>query len=145
VTDNPAEPWLCALGPYATQYIKTPLFIMHSQYDAWQLQNIAGLNRTAIYDEQAGIGELKDEVVSFGEEWRESFKIFEGLNSSSHAAYVVSCVCHVYCGPNASTFFDKSEALQMYMAWYRTPAYRVEISDAEVNYNCASSDGTVKR
>merc|ERR1719277_2690893 len=100
------KPWNCMLARYASQHITTPLFFMNSQYDSWQLTNLLALGYNQIYYEQAGTGEYKDQVDSFGAEWAEQFEDFEALNGSKHAAYVVTCICHCYCGPDSGTFSD---------------------------------------
>eukprot|EP00936_MAST-01D_sp_MAST-1D-sp1_P002677 g2677.t1 len=34
------EEWRCLMAPYLVPFIKTPLYIMNSAYDAWQMRNI---------------------------------------------------------------------------------------------------------
>ena len=34
------EAWKCLMAPYLAKYIKTPLYVMNSAYDAWQMGNI---------------------------------------------------------------------------------------------------------
>jgi O-palmitoleoyl-L-serine hydrolase len=40
---NPTETWRCFLQQYAAQFIKTPLMILNSAYDQWQILNDLGL------------------------------------------------------------------------------------------------------
>lgn len=37
---NGGEEWKCLMAPYLAQYIETPLFVMNSVYDAYQLPNV---------------------------------------------------------------------------------------------------------
>jgi len=34
------EEWKCLMAPYIAPYIKTPIFVMNSAYDAWQMTNV---------------------------------------------------------------------------------------------------------
>lgn len=34
------DQWECMFAPYSYKYISTPLLVINSQYDSWQLQNI---------------------------------------------------------------------------------------------------------
>jgi hypothetical protein len=34
------EPWKCLMAPYIAQFIETPLYVMNSAFDAWQMGNI---------------------------------------------------------------------------------------------------------
>lgn len=36
------EEWKCLMAPYLAKYIETPMFVMNSAYDAWQMGNILG-------------------------------------------------------------------------------------------------------
>ena len=38
------DAWKCLMAPYLIEYIQTPVFVMNSAYDAYQLPNIAGVS-----------------------------------------------------------------------------------------------------
>jgi hypothetical protein len=39
------EEWKCLMAPYIAPYIKTPIFVMNSAYDAWQASCCIGISR----------------------------------------------------------------------------------------------------
>jgi hypothetical protein len=41
---NPGEEWMCFFAQYTFPHIKTPLFVLNSAYDTWQLPNILQFN-----------------------------------------------------------------------------------------------------
>jgi hypothetical protein len=41
---NTAAPWRCLLAPYIAPHVQTPMYIMNSAYDAWQMGNILKAN-----------------------------------------------------------------------------------------------------
>ena len=43
---NRSEGWRCMFGSAVAPYVQTPLFVLNSKYDTWQMLQIIGLSRT---------------------------------------------------------------------------------------------------
>jgi len=141
LADHWENPHYCMLGAYSTQYVQTPMFVMNSHYDAWQMYIFDGMGYDDVYDPPGGtiVPELKDAIAAYGEEWMSYFEKFENLDSK-HATYVTSCICHNHCGEDNGFFldavYDGKTLTELFGAWYNNPVHVNYIDTAEANYDC---------
>eukprot|EP00040_Diaphanoeca_grandis_P015374 m.78372 g.78372 ORF g.78372 m.78372 type:complete len:447 (-) comp25112_c0_seq1:147-1487(-) len=84
-TNHPDHPYLCFMSPHMADVIKTPLFMLNSKYDAWQLENIfqSPWNTTA---EEKG-------VLQYGVDFLTELDIVK-QPGSPHGGAICSCICH---------------------------------------------------
>lgn len=137
------SPWLCMVVQHAGRFIETPLFVMNSMYDAWQLNMILGLNRSSIYNNQDGTGSLLPVVLDYGKDFMKEFNSFweEGIkNERYHGAFIQSCICHAHCY-GAVQHFQGSIMRKNLGHWYHHSGEGAEpaifVEQDEPNYECA--------
>lgn len=94
--DNPEETWKCMMFQYIYKYVKTPMFIIQSQYDLWSIQNILKMScanagtLTACSDSEVKyIESFKSQMVS-------NINSYLSLQKES-GAWSVACINHGYC------------------------------------------------
>jgi hypothetical protein len=64
------EAWKCLMAPFIAKYVKTPIFVMNSAYDAWQMGNILGTaciptpTQACTGDQNATLRAYRDQFVS---------------------------------------------------------------------------------
>jgi len=141
LADHSDYPHYCMLGEYSTRYIKTPMFVMNSRYDAWQMYVFDGMPWGDVYEPEGGdiVPDLKDAITAYGDEWMTEFQQFIDLNNT-HATFVTSCICHTHCGEDNAKFleatYDGKTLLELWAAWYNNPVKVNYIDDAAANYDC---------
>jgi hypothetical protein len=155
---HPHDPSSCLMSVHAASFVKTPMFILNSKHDAWQLVNFEGLDYGGIYKKQAGIKESLKRVRAHGEEFDRQLK--ESLKNTNHSAFITSCVCHAACGLQ-NDFFSGNYVKGVWIGYkisdfyepyhgikteYRRPytGPRLFIEDAGPNYDC-DRDGVVQQ
>lgn len=87
---NPgANAWKCLMAPYIVRYIKTPIYVMNSAYDAWQLPNILQDNCINTKDKPCN----DTAAMNYGATFKQT--IAEVLTlSENNGVYVDSCYVH---------------------------------------------------
>lgn len=109
-------PWKCMVSSHMARYVKTPMFLLASMYDAWQLAAIRGLNRGSIFAERAGVTSLASEVSAYGSVFMHEFNSFmesAQVHKYDHSAFLVSCICHDHCPYTTSTFHGANMTKQL--------------------------------
>ena len=84
--------WKCLMAPYLVQYIKTPLFVMNSEYDAYQLPNIAFLPCVPTSTKPCA-GNASGVIAEYGAAFRDAIKAVAKANPAN-GAFVDSCWVH---------------------------------------------------
>lgn len=96
------ERFKCFLAPYALPFVNTPVFLVNSKYDAWQLNNELQLQCLLNKRQWPGASVSPDitctetekhSVVEYGADWLSSFPRMT-LLKGGHGAFITSCVCH---------------------------------------------------
>jgi hypothetical protein len=82
---HPSEPHLCFMSPHMVDTIATPLFMMNSKYDAWQLENILQ-TEWVNHAEQAA-------VLQYGLDFMTMLAPISAP-ASPHGGVITSCICH---------------------------------------------------
>jgi len=92
----------CFLIEHTTQYIKTPIFPLQSQYDAWQVDNILGTrDATAVNN----FGQLMESRFKAGVMW-----------NPKNGCFFDSCFHH--CGEWDSIIIDNTNSGNAFNTWY---------------------------
>lgn len=122
VKDFKTSPWYCMVGSVAANYVETPMFILNSHYDPWQLTTgIFGLNRKAIWEEGAATAELLPDVLQYGEDWLNVFQEFVDYTVAKgrpHGAYIQSCLCHGNCRSIKNSYYEGHPLASLFGQWY---------------------------
>ena len=85
------EPWKCLLAPYLTPFVRTPLFIMNSAYDAWQTVNILKTSCVPTPSKPCNASALE----AYGRLFKATLaSALAASHSGSVAAYADSCYVH---------------------------------------------------
>lgn len=147
------DPSACLMAVHAAPFVKTPMFIMNSKHDAWQLVNLEGLEYRGIYKKQEAIKLSWKRVRKHGQEFERQLK--ESLKNTNHSAYITSCVCHAACGLD-NDFFSGTYFQGVWIGYKISDAFvkvspganreheKLFIDDAEANYDC-DKDGVVQQ
>jgi hypothetical protein len=102
---NTGEQWKCIFSPYTYPFIKTPIFILDSFYDMWQMANIFGANVPSFHD-CADHGPEKCSVLEIREanNWRTLFLSYlqnsPNFKNPKNGAFIISCWIH------CASFYD---------------------------------------
>ena len=83
--NHPDEPHLCFMSPHMVDTIETPLFMLNSRFDRWQLQNI-------FQSEWANKAE-QDGVLEFGGHFLKALAPLTAP-TSPHGGAITTCICH---------------------------------------------------
>uniref|UniRef100_A0A2P2IIC1 Pectin acetylesterase n=1 Tax=Rhizophora mucronata TaxID=61149 RepID=A0A2P2IIC1_RHIMU len=109
------KPELCFFPQYVTQTMKTPLFIINSAYDSWQIKNI--LAPSAVDSKKAwkscklDLKKCSASQLQTVQDYRMQFlsAINTGIgNSTSKGLFIDSCYAHCQSGSQATWLSDKS-------------------------------------
>ena len=84
--NHPDEPHLCFMSPHMVDTIETPLFMLNSRFDRWQLQNI-------FQSEWANKAE-QDGVLEFGGHFLKALAPLTASPTSPHGGAITTCICH---------------------------------------------------
>lgn len=103
------DPHLCFMAPHMVETIQTPLFILNSRFDEWQLVNI--LQSTwETKTQMAG-------VLEYGQAFLDQFQPV--LNSNVHGGIIGTCICH--CQPTTAVRAKSTAPIpfaELYADWY---------------------------
>lgn len=94
-----STPWMCMLAPYAASFVETPLFLMNSKFDAWQLSNILRLPCMQGYSdfpwEHPSTCDASEQAAAaqFATDFLTNLYA-KVLFKPENGAYITSCVCH---------------------------------------------------
>ena len=83
---HPAAPWLCFMSPHMVDTIETPLFMLNSKFDRWQMENILQTNW--------GTLEAQRGVVQYGADFVRALAPLTASPTSPHGGVICSCICH---------------------------------------------------
>ncbi len=83
---HPTEPHLCFMSPHMVDTVQTPLFILNSKYDRWQLENI--LQTGWITEPQ------QRSVLQYGVDFMKSLTPLTASPTSPHGGCITTCICH---------------------------------------------------
>eukprot|EP00041_Stephanoeca_diplocostata_P023354 m.572245 g.572245 ORF g.572245 m.572245 type:complete len:442 (-) comp22269_c0_seq4:1603-2928(-) len=130
LASNPgASSWKCLMAPYIVQYIQTPIYVMNSAYDAWQLPNILQDNCISTKDKACN----DTAPMNYGAAFKQA--IAEVLTiSANNGVYVDSCYVH-----EQNVNYCSSQSIPNCVGW--TPA---SSGDQKWGYTTAvtAPDGT---
>ena len=126
----PASPAKCFMSPHMFPYIKTPLFVFNSRFDAWQLANVLQLRSWTTTDEQTA-------VVNYGASFLEQFAPLQAIKRNG--AFISTCICHAC---NWSTLMLQGKtAFEHYAAWYQGDT--VGAASMHVDTRMPNGNGTI--
>ena len=117
---HPTEPHLCFMSPHMVDTIKTPLFMLNSKFDHWQLQNI-------FQSEWQNDAETNG-VLQYGLDFMKALAPLTAGPNSPHGGLITSCICHGCPWPSmnwtnaASKGAVKTIAVAFADWWYGTTA-----------------------
>ena len=80
----PEDPHLCFLAPHLLPFIETPLFVLNSKYDAWQLNNELQSDWKT-QEKQAA-------VLAYGEDFLSA--LLPLVKETGNGGFITSCICH---------------------------------------------------
>lgn len=123
------RPWFCMVGSNAAHFVKTPMFVLNSKHDSWQLHNILGLDWHALQRESEGTGKLLPAVVEYGKDFMEQLDSFihAGVHhKTDHAAYITSQICHASDCCFNTTLFQDAPVTKLLGRWYSGSAGGLE-------------------
>ena len=88
--------WACFLPPVMEAWVKRPMFILNSRFDAWQLANINGLG--CIADQTPGRAHCdateRSAAVRYGEDFDAQLAPALSAPRFRRGAFITTCVCH---------------------------------------------------
>ena len=80
----PEDPHLCFLAPHLLPFIETPLFVLNSKYDAWQLNNELQSDWKT--------KETQAAVLAYGEDFFSA--LLPLVKETGNGGFITSCICH---------------------------------------------------
>jgi hypothetical protein len=83
---HPSEPHLCFMSPHMVDTIETPLFVLNSKFDRWQLENILQTNWADL--------EAQRSVLQYGVDFVRALAPLTASPTSPHGGVICSCICH---------------------------------------------------
>ena len=86
---HPTAPHLCFMSPHMVDTIETPLFMLNSRFDSWQLGNILQTN-------WVDADELQKQraVLQYGVDFVRSLAPLTASPTSPHGGLICTCICH---------------------------------------------------
>jgi len=106
---HPDDPHLCFMAPHMVATIKTPLFMLNSRFDEWQLVNI--------FQSTWQTNDTMAAVLEYGESFLQ--QLAPVLESSIHGGIIGTCICH--CQPMVGLRKNSSVPVPfttLYADWY---------------------------
>ena len=103
------DPHLCFMAPHMVETIQTPLFILNSRFDEWQLVNIFQ-STWETKTQMAG-------VLAYGQAFLDQFQPV--LDSNIHGSIIGTCICH--CTPSTAVRTNSTAPIpfaELYADWY---------------------------
>jgi hypothetical protein len=67
---NAGEKWKCLMAQYIAPHVETPIFVMNSDYDAWQMEHVLGAKciptptRTCTADQNTALRSFRDQFAA---------------------------------------------------------------------------------
>ncbi|KAL8141716.1 hypothetical protein V2J09_014748 [Rumex salicifolius] len=117
------SPAQCFFPQYATQDMKTPLFLLNAAYDSWQVKNILA---PGVADRQGVLRVCKNDMTKCDttqlqilEGFRKEFldAITMGGKPASRGMFINSCYCHCQSGTQETWLRDDSPLLDGTQIW----------------------------
>ena len=90
--DDGGQSFRCFMAPHALPFVATPLFLVNSKFDSWQLNNELQA-RCLLANDYPCEGAERAGVLQYGADWLAAFPR-QALLAGGHGAFVTSCVCH---------------------------------------------------
>ena len=96
------EPWRCIFAQYTMPYLETPLFVLNSRFDSWQLCWSFGLPNSPFATWNRTI---KASALDFGEDFSTALAATGALWSGppKHGGFITACQAHCDAGDGAWT------------------------------------------
>lgn len=119
------DQWHCIMAQYTYPHIQTPIFILNSKYDSWQLDNVLDLTCVP-WDGTPAQCSPEDvlDFLNFGNATQTT--IMSTFNGKKDGMWVCSCVQHCQCLDNGSVLawvnitIDGVTPDQGFYNWYTT-------------------------
>ena len=98
----------CMFGETLGKYVQTPMFILQSKYDSWQIQHVAGRK------------DDKETMNKFGNMLQNSIEKIVKNSNSRHGAHIDSCVhhCSICVWNNKTKESNSTSERQAFETWF---------------------------
>jgi len=119
------QQWHCIMAPYTYPHISTPLFILNSKYDSWQLDNVLDLSCIPWDGTPSNCSPQNVQAfLDFGNTTQNT--IISMFNATKDGMWVDSCIQHCQCLDNGSVLawvnitIDSTTPVQAFYNWLTT-------------------------
>jgi hypothetical protein len=128
VSAHQDAPHACLLPPVLYEHVRTPVFILQTTFDQWQIANVVGLpwSNCVVSNQRAECNksesaEQERYVIDFGSKLRDSLDRFASASTRrGNGGFVSSCICHYHC-PYGNLTLPEGGAtgVALFEAWLR--------------------------